>query len=138
MSIISNSRSTIPVKSDRFQIKIVNDLMGICRTAAVEIQRLVDRTALVKPFTIALSGGSTPRGLHELLARDPAFRDRLPWSHLHFFWGDERHVPPDHPQSNYRMAYDTLFSLAPLPLENIHRVPAEERPRLPADGAFGI
>ena len=115
------------MKTDAFRLKIVNDLAEICHTAAVEIERMADRTATgANPFTIALSGGSTPRGLHALLAGDPTVRDRLPWPHLHFFWGDERHVPPDHPQSNYRMAYDTLLSLAPVPAENIHRVPAEE------------
>ena len=124
MSIMSNSTPPARVKSDGFRIKVVNDPAQICRTAADEIQRMAGRPA--KPFTIALSGGSTPSGLHALLANDPAVRDRLPWHHLHFFWGDERHVPPDHPQSNYRMAYDTLLSIAPVPAENIHRVPAEE------------
>jgi 6-phosphogluconolactonase len=125
--IMSNSMPTARVKSDGFRIEIVNDPAEVCRTAAGEIQRMADRTATAtKPFTIALSGGSTPRGLHALLANDPAVRDRLPWQHLHFFWGDERHVPPDHPQSNYRMAYDTLLSLAPVPSQNIHRMPGEE------------
>jgi len=115
------------MKTDGFRLKIVNDLAEICHIAAGEIERLADRTAMgAKPFTIALSGGSTPRGLHALLANEPTIRDRLPWQNLHFFWGDERHVPPDHPQSNYRMAYDTLLSLAPIPSENIHRVHAEE------------
>jgi 6-phosphogluconolactonase len=120
--IMSNSTPTTTAR-----IKIVNDLAEVCYAAAGEIQRLADRAAIpAKPFTIALSGGSTPRGLHALLASDPGVRDRLPWHHLHFFWGDERHVPPDDPQSNYHMAYDTLFSLAPVPAQNIHRVPAEE------------
>jgi 6-phosphogluconolactonase len=127
MPIMSNSMPTARVKTDGTQVKIVNDPAEICRTAAGEIVHLADRTATAaKPFAIALSGGSTPRGLHALLANDPAVHDRLPWQHLHFFWGDERHVPPDHPQSNYRMAYETLLSLAPVPPENIHRVPAEE------------
>ena len=124
MSIMSNSMPPARVKADGFRIKVVDDLAQICRTAADEIQHMAGRTA--KPFTIALSGGSTPRGLHALLANDPAVRDRLPWHRLHFFWGDERHVPPDHPQSNYRMAYDTLLSLVPVPAENIHRVCTEE------------
>ena len=124
---MSNSTPTARMKTGGFRINIVNDLAEICRTAAAEIVHLANKTpSASKPFTIALSGGSTPRGLHALLAGDPAVRDRLPWYHLHFFWGDERHVPPDHPQSNYRMAYETLFSLAPVPSENIHRVPAEE------------
>jgi len=124
---MSNSTLTDRIKTDGFRLKIVNDLAEICHTAAGEIKNIADRpTTGANPFTIALSGGSTPRDLHELLAGDPAIRDRLPWQHLHFFWGDERHVPPDHPQSNYRMAYESLFTLAPVPIENIHRVPAEE------------
>ena len=124
---MSISSPTDRIKTDGFRLKIVNDLAEICRIAAGEIERMADRTATgANPFTIALSGGSTPRGLHALLAGDPAIRDRLPWHHLHFFWGDERHVPPDHPQSNYRMAYETLFSPASIPAENIHRVCGEE------------
>jgi 6-phosphogluconolactonase len=118
--IMSNSTPTA-------RIKIGYDLAEVCRAAAGEIQRMADRSATpAKPLTFALSGGSTPRSLHAILAGDPAVRDRLPWHRLHFFWGDERHVPSDDPQSNYRMAYETLLSLAPVPTQNIHRVPAEE------------
>ena len=124
---MQNSTPTTQVKTNTFRIKIVNDLTELGRTAADEIQRLADRAATdARPFTLALAGGSTPRGLHAILAADAAVRDRLPWHHLHFFWGDERHVPPDHSQSNYRMAYETLLSLAPVPAANIHRVPGEE------------
>ncbi len=124
---MSNTTPSARVQTDGFQIEIVDDLAQICRTAAGDILRMAGRTEMAaKPFTISLSGGSTPKGLHALLASDPAVCDRLPWQRLHFFWGDERHVPPDHPQSNYRMAYDTLLSIAPVPAENIHRVPAEE------------
>jgi 6-phosphogluconolactonase len=124
---MSNPTPTAQVKTDGFRIEIVNDPAEICRTAAGEIMHLATRTpSVTKPITIALSGGSTPRGLHTLLANEPTVRDRLPWHDLHFFWGDERHVPPDHPQSNYRMAYETLFSPASIPAENIHRVLAEE------------
>jgi len=127
IQIMSNSKPTDRIKTDGFRLKIVDDLAEIYRIAAGEIKRMADRTSTGgNPFTIVLSGGSTPRGLYELLATDPAIRDRLPWHHLHFFWGDERHMPPDHPQSNYRMAHESLFSLAPVPSENIHRVPAEE------------
>jgi 6-phosphogluconolactonase len=76
-------------------------------------------------FTWALSGGSTPRGLYRRLASDP-FRDRMPWEAIHFFWGDERHVPPDHPESNFRMAREAMLDAAPLPPDNIHRIHAEE------------
>ena len=74
-------------------------------------------------FTVALSGGSTPRGLHQELATN--FAPRLDWSKVFFFWGDERHVPPDSPESNYRMAKETLLSKLPIPAENIFRVPSE-------------
>lgn len=74
-------------------------------------------------FTVVLSGGSTPRGLHQELATH--FASRLDWSKVLFFWGDERHVPPDSSDSNYRMANETLLSKLPIPSENIFRVPSE-------------
>lgn len=74
-------------------------------------------------FTVALSGGSTPRGLHQELATH--FAPRLDWSKVFFFWGDERHVPPDSSESNYRMAKETLLSKLPIPSQNILRVQSE-------------
>jgi len=71
-------------------------------------------------FTVALSGGSTPKALYELLVDLD-----VPWSKTHFFWSDERHVPPDHPDSNYRMAYEAMLSRVPVPEANIHRVHGE-------------
>ena len=76
-------------------------------------------------FTWALSGGSTPRGLYRLLASDP-YRERLPWLGVHFFWSDERHVPPDHPESNFRMAREAMLDHVPAPPGNVHRIRAEE------------
>lgn len=67
---------------------------------------------------LVLSGGSTPRGLYERLAA--TYRDRLPWSRIHLFWGDERYVPPDAPASNARMAREALLDHVPLPPRNIH------------------
>jgi 6-phosphogluconolactonase len=75
-------------------------------------------------FNVALSGGSTPKALFQLLA-SPLFNTRLPWEHVILFWSDERNVPPDSPDSNYKMAMDSGFSLLPVPKENIHRMPAE-------------
>ena len=75
-------------------------------------------------FTVAMSGGSTPRGLYEQLASD-AFRTQLDWTRGHFFWGDERAVAPGDAQSNYRMANDTLLSKIPVPSANVHRIEAE-------------
>ncbi len=70
-------------------------------------------------FTIALSGGSTPKALHELLAKSP-FVDQIPWLQLHIFWGDERYVPIDDEQSNAGMAYDTLLGHVYTPEDQIH------------------
>jgi 6-phosphogluconolactonase len=73
--------------------------------------------------TVALSGGSTPKGLHqELVTR---FAAELPWDKVFFFWGDERHVPPDFPESNFRMAKETLLSKLPIPSNHIFRMPGE-------------
>ncbi len=74
--------------------------------------------------TIALSGGGTPRSLYQLLAA-PALATEIPWEDVHVFWGDERHVPPDDPDSNFRMANEALLSHVPIPAANVHRIPAE-------------
>ena len=77
-------------------------------------------------FTVALSGGSTPKLLFELLAdANEPFRDQIAWPNIQFFWSDERHVPPDHPESNYRMANDAMLSRVPVAKNNVHRVPSE-------------
>ena len=72
-------------------------------------------------FAVCLSGGSTPRRLYELLGESP-YREALPWERIHWFWGDERFVPWDHPDSNYRMVRDALLAQAPAPPQNIHGV----------------
>jgi 6-phosphogluconolactonase len=72
-------------------------------------------------FSVALSGGSTPRRVYELLAGDE-FRGGVDWQRVHVFFGDERTVPPDHADSNYRMANEALLSRVPVPAENIHRI----------------
>ena len=74
-------------------------------------------------YTVALSGGSTPKGMHQQLAT--AFESELPWDKVFFFWGDERHVPPDFPESNFRMAKETLLSKLPIPHDHIFRIHAE-------------
>ena len=75
-------------------------------------------------FTVCLSGGSTPRRLYELLAT-PEIASRFPWSRVHWFWGDERFVPHDHPDSNFGMAREAFLSRAPVPAGNIHAVQTE-------------
>ncbi len=74
-------------------------------------------------FTLALSGGSTPKSLYNLLATNA--RTTLPWEHTFFFWGDERHVPPTDPESNYRMVDEAMLSKVPVPPANVFRMPAE-------------
>ena len=78
-------------------------------------------------FTIVLSGGKTPRSLYRYLAQ-PRFDAVMPWPHTQLFWGDERCVQPDHPDSNFAMASDSLISKVPVPTRNVHRMPAELRP----------
>jgi 6-phosphogluconolactonase/glucosamine-6-phosphate isomerase/deaminase len=73
-------------------------------------------------FRVALSGGSTPKALYSLLASEE-FRDRFPWRQVSWFWGDERFVPYDHPESNYRMAREAMLAKVPVPLENIFSIP---------------
>ena len=76
-------------------------------------------------FSVALSGGSTPKALYQLMAADPAIRSKVQWSKVHMFFGDERHVPPDHAESNFRMANQAMLqSLSGEPLY-VHRVLAE-------------
>jgi len=79
------------------------------------------------PFRVSLSGGSTPKMLYGLLASDD-FRSRFPWPRVFWYWGDERFVPYDHPDSNYRMTRETMLAKAPVPPENIHPIPTDGTP----------
>jgi 6-phosphogluconolactonase len=78
-------------------------------------------------FAICLSGGSTPRRLYQLLAESP-YRDAMPWDRIHWFWGDERFVPWDHPDSNYGMVHATLLGRARVPPGNIHGIATNGSP----------
>ena len=92
--------------------------------AAEEVIRAANEAVAASGrFTIALSGGSTPRSLNVLLATNA--RTSLPWDRTFFFWGDERHVPPTDSESNYRMAEETLLSKVPVPRANVFRILAE-------------
>ena len=73
-------------------------------------------------FAIALSGGSTPKRLYQLLAETP-LREAMPWERVHLFWGDDRAVPWDDPNSNYGMARDALIAHVPIPPDNVHGIP---------------
>lgn len=91
--------------------------------AEVVVGAATDAVAQRGRFTIALSGGSTPKSLFNLLATNA--RTVLPWERMFFFWGDERHVPPTDPDSNYRMAEETMLSKVPVPPGNVFRMAAE-------------
>ncbi len=86
-------------------------------------------------FTLVLSGGSTPKPLYEILS-SADYRDLIPWTETHIFWGDERCVPPDHPDSNYGMAYESLLKRTDIPGAHIHRIPGEVDPPESAAEAY--
>lgn len=89
-------------------------------------------------FAVALSGGSTPRAIFAVLSAEP-FKSEVEWSKVHIFWGDERNVPPDHSDSNYRMAKETLLDHVSIPAENIHRMEGElDAAQAAANYAAGI
>ena len=108
------------------EIRALANAQEIFHVAAEQFVQLAsDVTKSSGRFAVALSGGSTPKGLYSLLASD--FRSSVPWKQTFFFWGDERHVPPNHPDSNYGMAFAAMLSKVPVPAENIFRIPAEEK-----------
>jgi 6-phosphogluconolactonase len=96
----------------------------LSRTAA-EAFVLLSNNAITKHgrFAVALAGGNTPRAIYELLGTD--YREQIGWPRVHFFWGDERYVPNNDPDSNYRMARESLFDHVPILAENVHRMPTE-------------
>jgi 6-phosphogluconolactonase len=98
------------------------------------IHRAKEAVAQRGRFTIALSGGSTPKNLFNLLATNA--KSVLPWDRTFFFWGDERHVPPTDPDSNYRMADETMLSKIPVAAGNVFPIPAENRDAAAAAEAY--
>ena len=108
------------------EVVIFPDAAAIARRAGEEFVRSATETvARNGSFTVALAGGSTPRSLYALLSDDPSFRSKLPWEKIHFFFGDERHVPPDSPDSNFHMANEALFSKGLVKPEQITRIKGE-------------
>ncbi|HTV45996.1 MAG TPA: 6-phosphogluconolactonase [Stellaceae bacterium] len=105
--------------SQQTRIETAEDSEALSRRAA---QWVADLAAASRGrFAICLSGGSTPRRLYQLLAAAP-YRAAMPWDRVHWFWGDERFVPWDHPDSNYRMAREALLAHVPVPAENVHAI----------------
>lgn len=115
-------------------ISIYPNAASLAQTAAEQIVTLAAEVIHThKRFSIGLSGGSTPHALYALLAA-PEFSRRIDWQNVHVFWGDERCVPPDHPDSNYRMARETLLDHVSIPASHVYRIHGEiEPPQAAAD-----
>jgi 6-phosphogluconolactonase len=114
------------------ELEVRPDLSTFMRTAAERVVTLAETSITARGhFTIALSGGSTPKALFELLAGE--YLKHVDWPNVHVFWGDERCVPPEHPDSNYRMARLALLDYVPIPMSNIHRMRGEIDPLEAAD-----
>lgn len=114
------------IATPRGQVRLCRDAAALSHAAALYFTEAATQAAgELGRFAVALSGGSTPKALFSLLAGDE-FRGRIPWAQAHFFFGDERCVPPDDPQSNYRMAREALLSRAPVPAANVHRMAGED------------
>jgi 6-phosphogluconolactonase len=107
------------------RMKVLPDPMALARHVAEWMTAAA--LAAKGPFRVALSGGSTPKALYGLLASDE-FRGRFPWRLVSWYWGDERFVPYDHPESNYRMTREAMLAKAPVPPENVHPVPTDGTP----------
>lgn len=107
------------------EIEVLPDAEAVSRRGAGLLSELAteaDRHA--RRLSVALSGGSTPKRMFQILASDE-FRAKIPWESIDWFWGDERCVPPEHKDSNYNMTREALLETAPIPEGNIYRIPAE-------------
>lgn len=113
-------------------MQIYPDMEALARASAhLFVAQAIQAVRERGRFSVALSGGTTPKRTYELLAEAPS-RAEVPWSKVHLFWGDERCVPPTDPKSNYRMAHEALLKHVPIPEPQIHRMRGELSP---AEGA---
>lgn len=112
--------------TQRAEVRVLADSAALTRAAAelfvAQARAAIDARGR---FSVALSGGSTPRSLYVLLATESVLRNAVDWSAVELFWGDERHVPPDHAESNYRMVREALLDHVPVPHRNVHRIAGE-------------
>ena len=105
-------------------LKIFDDAAALAAGVAGRVAEVLEQAGR---SSLVLSGGTTPRKVYEQLALEPV-RGRVPWASLEIFWGDERCVAADHPESNYAMAFAALFSRLAVPADHIHRIPVEREP----------
>jgi 6-phosphogluconolactonase len=117
-----------PVSPD---VRIYSDPPAVARAAAELIAwSAAESIARSGTFSLVLSGGSTPRLLHDILSDSvQPYRAKIDWPRIEIYFGDERAVPPDHADSNYRMAHETLLSKVPIPPQNVHRIRGEINPQ---------
>lgn len=104
------------------EVKIYAQAQKVCEALASEIAHFIQESTQPR-FDIALSGGSTPKLLYEILQKE--YASKIPWERIHFWWGDERCVSPDNNNSNFKMANDVFLSKIQIPAENIHRIKGE-------------
>ena len=107
----------------KMEIKTYKDKQAVANAFAAYLMELINVDHTVY---ISLSGGSTPKVVFDVLAEE--YKEKIKWSNVHFYWGDERCVGPEDEQSNYKMTVDHLFSKIDLPKENIHRIHGEHNP----------
>lgn len=121
------------MKPSMVDVEIISDAAALAEAAARRFV-LWAQTAVADRgrFCVALSGGVTPHSLYALLCQPP-HAGQVDWRHVHLFWGDERCVPPDHADSNFRAVREALLDRELLPGENIHRIPGELLPQQAAD-----
>lgn len=103
-------------------VEVLPDVAALIeRSRDIMLEKIHEAIAQRGLCTIALSGGSTPKPLYEAISRE-----QLPWDKIHIFWGDERYVPPDHPESNQLMARTAWLDRVAIPASNIHPMPTDE------------
>ena len=108
------------------EIRILADGAAIAKRAAQEFFQAAASAVREKgSFNVALAGGSTPKALYSLLVNDPTLRSQVPWDKMYLFFGDERHVLPDHPDSNFRMATEAMIAKSPMKPEQVTRIKGE-------------
>ena len=119
-------------------VLIYPDNDALSHAAARHIVQIANESIVTHGrFTLALSGGSTPKTLYSLLGSEP-YRSQISWALVEIFWSDERCVPPESAESNFRLAQETLLQAIPLPPTQIHRMPADEPDRDAASQAYSL
>jgi 6-phosphogluconolactonase len=120
------------VPNQKGQMEVCADAAEVAKRAAELFVKTAQDRRSRGPFTVALSGGSTPKALYSLLA-SPPYVNQVPWEIVNLFWGDERCVPPDHKDSNYRMTKEAMLSKVPLDESQIFRIEGELDPQIAAE-----